>query len=45
MRCEIETIERKISKTNQEFPACDFRPENTPVFISYFANSSRIILS
>src|SRR5208337_1624414 len=29
----------------QQFPACDFRPENTLVLISHFANSLRIMLS
>src|SRR5208337_3850449 len=27
----------------QQFPACDFRPENTLVLISHFANSLRIM--
>lgn len=29
----------------QQFPACDFRPENTRVLISHFANSLCIMLS
>jgi hypothetical protein len=29
----------------QQFPACDFRPENRLVPISSFANSLRIMLS
>ena len=29
----------------QQFPACGFRPENTLVLISHFANSLRIMLS
>jgi hypothetical protein len=29
----------------QQFPACDFRPENTLVLISHFANSLRTMLS
>ena len=35
----------KRSLQRQQFPACDFRPENTLVLISHFANSSRIMLS
>src|SRR5208283_1315905 len=30
---------------SQSFPACDFRPENTLVLISHFANSLCIMLS
>jgi hypothetical protein len=29
----------------QQFPACGFRPENTLVLISHFANSLRTMLS
>jgi len=29
----------------QQFPACDFRPENTFVLISHFADSLCIMLS
>ena len=36
-------IEEK-SYAGQQFPACDFRLENTLVLISHFANSSRIML-
>ena len=32
-------------KALQQFPACGFRPENTLVLISHFANSLRIMLS
>jgi len=33
------------SFTLQQFPACGFRPENTLVLISHFANSLRTMLS
>jgi hypothetical protein len=36
---------RKRLATDQQFPACDFRPENRLVPISSFANSLRIMLS
>jgi hypothetical protein len=34
-----------IEYPDQQFPARDFRPENTPVLISHFANSRRIMFS
>jgi len=36
---------KKRKKKQQQFPACGFRPENTLVLISHFANSLRIMLS
>ena len=33
------------SQIDKQFPACGFRPENTLVLISHFANSLRIMLS
>src|SRR5208337_1817121 len=36
-------LERKCL-TVQQFPACDFRPENALVLISHFANSLCIML-
>ena len=34
-----------LDGTTQQFPACGFRPENTLVLISHFANSLRTMLS
>src|SRR5271157_3615099 len=36
---------KKISRLAQQFPACDFRPQNTLVLISHFANLLCIMLS
>ncbi len=38
-------VQPQTSALVQQFPACDFRPENTLVLISHFANSLRIMLS
>ncbi len=40
-----DTSSTKSLDPSQQFPACGFRPENTLVLISHFANSLRIMLS
>ena len=41
----IERLGRNSLVGTQQFPACGFRPENTLVLISHFANSLRTMLS
>src|SRR5208337_1260824 len=41
----LRVQQRKDPACQQQFPARDFRPQNTLVLISHFANSLRIMLS
>ena len=44
-RLEYRERINKLLALYQQFPACGFRPENTLVLISHFANSLRTMLS
>ena len=44
-RLQSGPMHRWLLWDQQQFPACDFRPENTLVLISHFANSLCIMLS